>query len=430
MGSLPTEPMRVDETLAAWPILSPLERREALAQLPTEEGAELFQMLVAADQAELLLAFDPDGRRRFLKLLAPDDLADVFQELDEQARRDVFRSLTAEALEEVEQLAAYDWDDAGGIMTPDFAHVTPEMNADQAIVALRLQLRDNPETLRYIYVVERDRRLAGVVSIRQLFGAPPGALVRNLMETDVVSVREDTDQEAVARLMRDHGIVAIPVLDDAGRIRGIVTADDVIEIMEEEATEDIQMLAAVAPSEVEYTRGGIGHFWIKRVGWLLFLLVTGFLTSAVIERYQTTLQAAVVLAFYVPLLIGAGGNTGTQSATLVIRSLATGDLQPRDWWRVVVKELGVGILLGLTLAVALGLRGYFSDQGGARIALIVGATMVAVVLWANLVGALLPLVLRAVRLDPAVVSAPLVSTLVDATGLLIYFNIASRLLHA
>lgn len=428
METLDPQKMTAEGLLAAWPILDREERREAFDDLDAEPADEFFQMLDAGDQAELLAGLDAARRKHFLGLLPPDDLTDVFQELDERARRDVFRSLTPEALAEVQALASYDSDDAGGIMTPDFAHLTPDMTADQGIVALRLQLRENPETLRYIYVLEKSRRLVGVVSLRELFGAPPGTSVRALMKTDLVTVREDTDQEVVARQMRDHGLVAIPVLDEEGRIKGIITSDDVIEIMEEEATEDIQKLAAVEPTEIEYARASAGLLWRRRVSWLLVLLVGGFFTALVIEHYERTLAGAVVLAFYVPLLIGAGGNSGTQSAMLVIRSLATGELRAQDWWRVVVKEVTVGLLLGGLLAAVLALRGYFSAHGGAPLAFVLAASMLGVVVWANLVGALLPIVLRAVKLDPAVVSAPLIATLVDVSGIFLYFTIATWVL--
>lgn len=418
-----------NELHAAWPILSREEKLEAFNHLSDEDAAAFFVHSDAVDQAELLQSFVPDLRSRFLALLPPDDLADIFQELDERTQNTVFRSLAPEALEEVKELAAYDWDDAGGLMTPDFAHVVPEMTVDQAIVSLRLQLKERPETLRYIYVLEKDGRLAGVVSIRDLFGAPARAVVRELMHTELFTVQEETDQEEVARLMRDEGLTAIPVINAAGKIKGIITSDDVIAVMEEEATEDIQKLAAVAPTETDYVRAGVGLLWRRRVGWLLVLLAAGFLTSLIMERFEATLRATVVLAFYVPLLMGAAGNTGTQSAMLVIRSLATGDLRVRDWRRVIIKELAVGILLAALLATALGFLGYFADQGSTRIAFVLSVTMAAVVVWANLVGAVLPVAIRAVRLDPAIVSAPLITTLVDVSGILIYFSIAGWVLE-
>lgn len=422
--------MTWDELLAAWPILSVAERLEAFSHFSDHEADEFFERLDADDQAEMLARFDPARQRRLLELLAPDDLTDVFQELDERRRGDVFKTLSAEALAEVEQLASYDEDDAGGLMTPDFAHVQPDMTVDRAIVSLRLQLRERPETLRYLYVLDPSRRLVGIVSLRDLFGATPQALVGDLMKTDLVTVREDTDQEEVAHLMQHLSVSALPVLDGAGQIKGIVTSDDVIAVMEEEATEDIHKLAAVSPTEIDYLRASVGHLWRRRIGWLMILLVTGFLTMAVLDHYETTLQSAVILAVFIPILIGAGGNTATQSATLVIRSLSTADLRARDWGHIFVKELAVGMLLGLVLAVALGLPGYIMGRGDLRVVLILGLTMVAVIVWANLVGAILPVVVRAARLDPAVVSAPLVSTLVDATGLLIYFNIARLILAA
>lgn len=426
--TLDSRAMTAQGLVAAWPILDREERQEAFDGLDAEHADEFFQMLDAADQAELLAGLNAARRKHCLSLLPPDDLTDVFQEVDERARRDVFRSLTPEALAEVQALASYDWDDAGGIMTPDFAHLTPDMTADQGIVALRLQLREQPETLRYIYVLEKSRRLVGVVSLRALFGAPPGTPVRSLMKTDLVTVREDTDQEEVAQQMRDHGLVAIPVVDAERRMKGIITSDDVIEVMEEEATEDIQKLAAVEPTEIEYARASVWLLWRRRVTWLVVLLLGGFLTAMVIEQYERTLETAVVLAFYVPLLIGTGGNSGTQTAMLVIRSLATGELRARDWWRVVVKELLVALLLGALLALLLASWALFSDHGGGRLALILAISIVVVVLWANLVGAVLPILLRALKLDPAVVSAPLIATLVDATGIFLYFTIAIVLL--
>ena len=421
--------MSLEELRAAWPILSPEERLEAFAHLSTEHADELFTILDSVDQAELLLSFPTERRARFLKLLAPDDLTDVYQALEEGVRRDVFRSLTPEDLAEVQSLARYEEDEAGGLMTPDFAHVLPDMTVDEAIVALRMQLRERPETLRYVYVLASDARLVGVVSFRVLFGARAGESVRQLMHTELLTVLEDTDQEEVASLMNHRSLSALPVVDTAGRMKGIITSDDVIEVMEEEATEDIHKLAAVAPAEFDYARASIGLLWRRRVGWLLILLVTGFLTSSVMAHFEATLSAMVILVFFVPLVTGAGGNTGTQSAMLIIRSLSTGELRPRDWARVIAKELAVGLLLGLLLAVAIGIRGYFVQDGGLKIALVLGTTMVAVVLWANLVGAVLPVLLRAVKLDPAVVSAPLVSTLVDATGLVIYFTIAGLMLN-
>lgn len=428
MDDQTTADLTVDELSAAWPILAPEERLEAFTQFDAETGQEFFHRLDADDQAELLLALPQERRRHLLAILPPDDLADVFQELDQRSQRLVFKSLSPEDLAEVQELAAYDWDDAGGIMTPDFAHVLPDMTVDRCIISLRLQLKENPETLRYVYVLYKDGRLAGIVSLRELFAAPAEALVRDIMKTDVETVLEETDQEEVAQRMGDLGITAIPVVDSGGVMKGIITADDMIAVMEEEATEDIQKLAGVAPTERDYVRASVGLLWSRRVGWLLVLLFAGVLTSLIMARFEETLRASVVLAFYVPLLMGAAGNTGTQSAMLVIRSLATGELRPRDWSRVFVKEIAVGVLLALLLSVTLGVLGYYSAHGGAEVALVLSITMATVVLWANLIGAILPVAIRAVKLDPAVVSAPLVTTLVDISGIIIYLSIAEAVL--
>ncbi|HEX9729322.1 MAG TPA: magnesium transporter [Gemmatimonadales bacterium] len=420
--------LTTDELDAAWSILTPDERIEALLALDEPSAKGFFELLDAVDQAEILQRLPQHQRARFLALLPPDDLADVFQELDERAQRVVFKSLTPEAMGEVRELAAYDVDDAGGVMTPDFAHILPDMTVDQAIVSLRLQLKEHPETLRYVYVLEKTGRLAGVVSFRQLFGAPAIGRVRELMETDTVFVHPETDQEEVAHLMREQGIAAIPVLDSQRRMKGIITNDDVLAIMEEEATEDIHKLAAVSPTDTDYVRASVALLWKKRVRWLVILLSAGVVTSFVMRRFEATLQKSILLAFYLPLLMGAGGNTGTQSAMLVIRSLATGDLNTRNWTRVLVREMAVGFLLAITLAFLFGFLGYVSPHGGAQIAVVLALSMTAAVVWANLIGAVLPVAIRAVKLDPAVVSAPLIATLVDISGIVIYLSIAGWIL--
>jgi magnesium transporter len=418
----------LDELRAAWPLLSTQEKRAEFGGLSNDHSEELFEILEPVDQADILLQLQSDGRSRYLSLLAPDDLTDVFQAIEEGARRNVFKSLTPEALAEVQELAGYDEDDAGGLMTPDFAHALPGMTVDEAIVALRLQLQERPETLRYVYVLEKDTKLVGVVSFRELFGARPGASVRSLMETDLITVREDTDQEDVANLMQARGFSALPVVDSALRMKGIVTSDDMMEVIEDEATEDIHKLAGVAATDMDYARAGVAFLWRRRVGWLMILLFTGLVTAKIMEHFETTLSTAVVLVFFVPLIMGAAGNTGTQSAMLVIRALSTGELRARDWGRVLLKEMAVGLLLGIVLALALGVWGFFGPGGGTEIAYVLGVTMVIVVFMANLVGAILPVVVQALKLDPAVVSAPLVTTLVDATGLIIYFSVARLIL--
>jgi magnesium transporter len=418
----------IDELRAAWPLLSTQEKRAEFAALSEEHGQELFEILEPVDQADILLHLPSEGRGGYLFLLAPDDLTDVFQAVEEGARRNVFKSLTPEALAEVQELAGYDEDDAGGLMTPDFAHVLPEMTVDEAIVALRLQLRERPETLRYVYVLEKEARLVGVVSFRELFGARPGGSVRSLMENEIITVREDTDQEDVANLMQARGFSALPVVDAELRMKGIVTSDDMMEVIEEEATEDIHKLAGVAPADIEYSRAGVVFLWRRRVGWLMILLFTGLFTAKIMEFFEATLDSVVVLVFFIPLIIGAAGNTGTQSAMLVIRALSTGELRTKDWGRVLVKEMAVGLLLGLVLAAVLGLWGFFGVGGGVEVAYVLGVTMVFVVFMANMVGAILPVVVLALRLDPAVVSAPLVTTLVDATGLIVYFTVARMIL--
>ena len=222
-------------------------------------------------------------------------------------------------------------------------------------------------------------------------------------------------------------MLAIPVVDRENRLVGIVTVDDILDILEEEATEDFHRVSGVSPIEIDYPRAGVSMLWRKRIGWLLILLVADFMSSSVIAHFEEAIEAVVALAFFIPMLIDSGGNTGTQSATLIIRGLATGQLEIKNWLGVVWKELRVGILLGLTLGLIVYLRGFFW-RGGPEVGLVVGLTMIILVIWANLIGAVLPMILTKFRLDPAVVSSPFITTAVDVTGLVIYFSIAKWIL--
>ncbi|MBI2073225.1 MAG: magnesium transporter [Gemmatimonadetes bacterium] len=417
-----------------WPGLSEGERVERFKTLPREEADEFFLSLAPVEQAGLLRALPPGERRLWMRLLPPDDAVDLIQEAPSEEGPALLEMLDDATRTEVRALLAYAEDEAGGLMNPRFARVRPDMTADEAVSYLRKQA-GQVETLYYAYVLDEGQRLEGVLSLRELFQAPGTKQVRELMHTELVTVPEDMDQEGVARLYVDQDLLAIPVLDRAGRMKGIITFDDIADVVREEATEDAQKLGGMQALDEPYLKAPLAELVRKRAGWLTVLFVGELLTATAMAYFEEEIARAVVLALFVPLIISSGGNSGSQATTLVIRAMAVGEVKIRDWWRVLRREVGTGFALGSVLG-ALGVMRVVLWQavGGAYgehyllLGLAVGITLAGVVLWGCLVGAMLPFVFRRFGLDPASASAPFVATLVDVTGLVIYFTVASLLL--
>ncbi|MBI2614601.1 MAG: magnesium transporter [Gemmatimonadetes bacterium] len=417
-----------------WPGLSEGERVERFKTLPREEADEFFLSLAPVEQAALLRALPPGERRLWMRLLPPDDAVDLIQEAPSEEGPALLEMLDDATRTEVRALLAYAEDEAGGLMNPRFARVRPDMTADEAVSYLRKQA-GQVETLYYAYVLDEGQRLEGVLSLRELFQAPGTKQVRELMHTELVTVPEDMDQEGVAHLYVEQDLLAIPVLDRAGRMKGIITFDDIADVVREEATEDAQKLGGMQALDEPYLKAPLAELVRKRAGWLTVLFVGELLTATAMAYFEEEIARAVVLALFVPLIISSGGNSGSQATTLVIRAMAVGEVKIRDWWRVLRREVGTGFALGSVLG-ALGVMRVVLWQavGGAYgehyllLGLAVGITLAGVVLWGCLVGAMLPFVFRRFGLDPASASAPFVATLVDVTGLVIYFTVASLLL--
>lgn len=417
------------DLLNLWDDLEGEHRYVLLTLLPKDKAAEVFSNLAPEAQAEYLKTLPPWRVRELLEELSLDDLADALQAVEEEDP-DLYRrlkeALDPETRAEVEELTQYEEDEAGGLMTPEYVAVREGMTVEEVIRFLRRAAPD-AETIYYIYVVDEAGRLKGVLSLRDLIVADPRTKVAEIMNPKVVYVRTDTDQEEVARLMADYDFTVLPVVDEEGHLVGIVTVDDVLDVLEEEATEDIHRLAAVDVPDLVYSQASPVALWLARVRWLVILILTGMVTSSILQGFESLLDALTALAFYVPVLIGTGGNTGNQSATLIIRALATRDLDLRDWRRVLLKESVVGLLLGLTLALLL--LGKVALDGQWPLVPVVGMALFLIVLFANLVGALLPFALRRLGVDPALLSNPLIATLTDVTGLLIYLTLARFLLN-
>jgi magnesium transporter len=425
----------VDDLREVWPILDLEERLEGFASLPREDATEFFLSLPPDSQAEILRSRPPVGQRVWLRLLAPDDVADVLQVFPLEEREGLLALIDNPTRSEVIALLAYAEDQAGGLMSPRFARVRPEMTADDAIRYVRRQARDQLETVYYVYVIDVEQRLLGVVSFRELLTAPEEKLVRDVMRTDVVSVPADMDDEAVAKVIAQHGLLAVPVLDAVGRIKGIVTMDDIVDVVQSEATEDIQKLGGQEALEEPYMQTAFVPMLKKRAGWLVVLFLGETLTTNAMARYEDELAHAMVLALFVPLIISSGGNSGSQVSTLVIRAMALGEVRLRDWWRILRRELPTGFVLGVVLALiaaaSIWIRELLFHSYGAdfpRVVTVVPLSLVGVVTFGTVTGSMLPMVLRRFGFDPASASAPFIATIVDVTGLVIYFNVAALLI--
>jgi magnesium transporter len=427
----------LNELNEAWWVLSREERLDGFRLLEPAVAEEFFFGLDAADQSDLLLALAPAERRLWLRTLAPDDAADVIQSSEEEDRATLLSLLDDATRREVQALLAYEEDQAGGLMSSRFARVRPDMTVDAAISYLRRQAvaTIEPETIYYVYVLDAEQRLLGVISFRDLFAAPGTALIRDIMSTDVVYAPDDMDQEAVARLFAEHDLLAMPVVDARGVLKGIVTVDDIVDVVEEEATEDIQKYGAIEALDEPYLRIGLVSLVRKRAGWLVILFAAQLLTASVIANYTDSLTEALVLAAFLPLIISSGGNSGSQASTLVIRAMAVGEVRLRDWWRVARRELATGLILGIMLGLLGVIRvgtghllGETTQVDWTILTLIISLSLICVVLFGSILGSMLPFLLRMSGLDPASASAPLVSTVSDVTGLLIYFTIATSLL--
>ena len=428
---LDTGRITVDELRDAWPVLDAEERLEGFRSLPREEAEDYFLELATRGHVTLLQGMSPREKRTWLRLLPPDDLADVMREFAVEERAELLGMLDETSRREVGVLLAYAEDEAGGLMNPRFARVRPEMTVEEAIRYVRRQAQDHLETIYYVYVLDAQQRLLGVVSFRELLLAPGDKPVREVMHTDVISVPEEMDQEQVARVIAQHDILAVPVVDSEGRVKGIVTVDDVVDVVETEATEDIQKIGGSVALDAPYMQTSIFEMLRKRAGWLTVLLIGEMFTTSALKMYETQFAAASVLIFFLPLIISSGGNSGSQATTLVVRAMALDQVRLRDAWRILRRELAGGLMLGAILAsiglVRVVLGHLLLDDATDHflyVGLTVAASLVCVVTLGTLTGALLPLFLRALRFDPASASAPVVATLLDCTGVVIYFSLA------
>lgn len=402
-----------------------------------DSGLKLLRLLALEQQAKVFGYLGPDMQLVLARLIpnkelvtlvtamSADERADFFNLLDENEQHALFQSLASREREDLRRLASFEEGTAGALMTSDYAMVSSGMSVAAALSLLRNTAPDK-ETIYQAYVIDKDHRLKGAISLRKLITSAPGAIVDTLMATGLVSARTHTGQEEVARLISRYDLLALPIIDDNERLVGIVTYDDAMDVAEAEATEDIHKGATVGRIDTSLKTASPFSLYRSRVQWLVILVFANIFTGAGIAYFEDIISSHIALLFFMPLLVASAGNAGAQSATLMVRGLATGDVSAKDWGRLLIKDIMVASGLGLTMAAAVLVVGIF--RAGPEIALVVSITMVAVVLIGSVIGMLLPFLLAKLKFDPATASTPLITTIADVSGVLIYFSIATAIL--
>ncbi len=418
--------IHVEDLADIFSTLEPEEAADLLERMPVEDAGAIFERLEAPEQEELLERLAPESVVQIASEMAPDDRADLFSVLPDELGEKILSDLEKvdpQAAEEIREIDKYPPTSAAHLMTTSYVEVSPTMTVEQAITEIKAYGLEHKTPVYNVYAMTERGRLEGIVSLRQLIMAPPFQPLSELINTSIISVPPDLDQEEVARRMAKYDLNVIPVLDETGIILGVITIDDIIDVLTQEQTEDFQKLGAVAPLEAGYFKTGFVEFLKKRGGWLFALFIGEFFTQTALRHYDSVFEAIRGAAYYVPLLISAGGNSGSQSSTLVIRGLAVGEIKTSDWWRVLIKEFSLGIALGL----ALGFVGFFRVLlmgDGPAFALTVGLTLVGIVTTGCTVGSMLPLIIKRAGLDPATSSTPFIASLVDVAGIVVFVYVA------
>ncbi len=395
--------------------------------LPKELAAETFVEMEPEQQATLIRGFSDSELKAVVEELYVDDAVDLVEEMPANVVYRILAQADPQTRSSINEILQYPEDSAGSVMTTELVELRGTMTAAQAIAHIRAVGLDK-ETINTCYITDEGHKLLGVVSIRTLILADEGALCRDLMNANVVSVTTQEDQEAVAQMFSKYNFYALPVVDGDGRLVGIVTVDDAMDILEAETTEDMEKMAAISPSDRPYLTTSALAIWRHRIPWLLLLMVSATFTGLVITKFEDALAMCTVLMAYIPMLMDTGGNAGSQSSVTVIRGLSLGEIRFRDLLRVMGKELTVSLLCGLTLAVCNFAKLMLFDRVSLAVALVVCVTLLLTVVASKLVGSALPMLAKRVGFDPAVMASPLITTVVDVLSLLIYFQAATMIL--
>lgn len=412
---------------------------EFISQLPHEKALATFRILQKDLASDVFACMEPDQQEEIVSSisdtelnliiedLATDDAVDLVEEMPANVARRILRLATAQTRNQINQYLKYPENSAGSIMTSEYVALRAAMNVQDAFQYIRRHGVDK-ETIYTCYVIDEKRKLIGVITLKDLLMNPYEAVIRDIMDDNVIQVTTTEDSEEVSQLFNRYDLLALPVVDSESRLVGIVTVDDAVDVMEQEATEDIQKIAAIAPSEKPYLKMSVLTLARNRIVWLLVLMVSSMFTGSILEHYEAAFASVPLLVTFIPMLTGTGGNAGSQASTMIIRSMTLGEVEPRDALRVLWKEFRVSLLCGSALALVNYIRLIIMYPGKEMICLVVALSVMGIVIMAKALGCLLPIAARCVHLDPTLMASPLISTILDAASLILYFQIASCLL--
>ncbi|MCR5633158.1 MAG: magnesium transporter [Eubacterium sp.] len=395
--------------------------------LPKEDAADIFAEMEHDEQETLIKAFNDREIREVIEEMNIDDAVDLVEEMPAIVVNKILRHADPETRKEINELLKYPEDSAGSVMTTEYMALKSDMTVADSFERIR-RTADEKEDIYTCYVIDPSRKLQGTVSLKEMFLVPKDTLIGDLMETNIISANTLDDQEKVAKDMAKYNLTTIPIVDQENRLVGIVTVDDAIDVIQEENTEDIEMMAAITPTDKPYISTGFFETYKKRIPWLLLLMISATFTGAIITRYENALGKYVILTAYIPMLMDTGGNAGSQASVSIIRGLSLDEIEFRDIFRIQGKELLVAFLCGFTLAVANFVKLLIFDKVEVVIAAVVCMTLLLTVVVAKFVGCTLPILAKRVGFDPAVMASPFITTIVDAISLIIYFQLASHIL--
>ncbi|WP_418490323.1 magnesium transporter [Frisingicoccus sp.] len=404
------------------------ERTKIFRLLPKSLAADVFSYLPIELEQDIIVALSDKEAGHILDNLNADDAADLIDEMPANVVKKLLANADPETRRDINHLLQYPDDSAGSIMTVEFMDLKEAYTVEQSLRKIRMEGIDK-ETINTCYILNPHRRLLGAISLRRLLLSDPVEKMSNIMEDHVISVSTRTDQEEVAQLFQKYDFTSIPVVDSENRLVGIITVDDIVDILQQEATEDIEKMAAITPTDKPYMKTGVLETWKKRIPWLLILMISATFTGKIISHYEAALASYVVLTAFIPMLMDTGGNAGSQASVSIIRGLSLNEIDYGDTLKILMKEWLVGVLIGATLAAANFVKLLIIDRVTITIAAVVCMTLIVTVIFAKLVGCSLPILAKRLGFDPAVMASPFITTIVDALSLMMYFKIAGVILH-
>lgn len=396
--------------------------------LPKDLAAETFSYLSSEKQQEIVENITDEEIKHIINEMFIDDTVDFIEEMPANIVDKILQNTSPDTRKLINQFLKYPENSAGSVMTVEYVSLKSDMNIGQALNHIK-KVGINNETIDICYVIDNQRKLVGFISLKSLIFLDDIIPLVDAMETNVISATTTDDQEVIASLFRKYDLTSMPVVDIEGRLVGIITIDDVVDVIDQENTEDFQKMAAMNPSDEEYLKESVFSLAKHRIVWLLVLMISATATGTIIRRYEEVLQSVVILAAFIPMLMDTGGNAGSQSSTLIIRGIALGEIQLSDIGKILWKEFRVSLIVGVTLATVNFLRIYFIDKAGLTISLVVCASLLFTVIIAKVVGGILPILAKAFKLDPAIMASPLITTIVDACALVVYFALSTHFLN-